>query len=703
MKPVSQTGHPHSFLKPWNQWIRSDLLSKEHDGLMCWMVLVLLLAQHHTQRIVHAEWQPPQELISADFHPILDRFQCLWDIDATGRVKHGTQNCFSGGASLRVDGSLLTSEKQLMSVNGDQYLLLMKWSGLQIRRHISFDRTNGWVRYIDSFQNLGTEARRTKISIRTTLGRKKTSTLLTNTGLKNPGKLDRFSAGLLAYNPQPEGQTSVLIYAQGAGGSQIPIFSHVGNYDFTFSYELNIPPGKTHSIIHGLAQRRLFHLPHQWELKQLFAPALSGKFTSDLTADLKATLVNYRDWDAEHVHENLLENLTEQWRHDFQVPPAAHDTLILGKGTRLLGETFCKELTIETKWGTVPLVSHSLWGIRTSGDEPDSQTVYLRSGQIIKGKINAKECFFLMNTGLSLALDLSRIDQLVFHDAEPALPREPHAGIVTFATGERLTLQREVQSQLELQTKWGKTMVSLEDLDLLKHAEKNSAFDLRFKNGSRLTGTLSQTSLKLPISLVGEQSIPLSSLQSFHGNHTSNGDGDNTALHTAGQLKLQGRNVLKGELAGNALHLIVDDQKEELPVPSSQIRMMYRAGHTSETKPETKPETTWTVQLWSGEVLTGQFKEDVIHFNQQEETFDVPINDIVSFENPSPVLSQTMQRRIQSWIQDLGSENYRKRQNAQEALKDLGEMTRAELEYAWKNTADPEVKRRVDTLLKLLP
>jgi hypothetical protein len=80
--------------------------------------------------------------------------------------------------------------------------------------------------------------------------------------------------------------------------------------------------------------------------------------------------------------------------------------------------------------------------------------------------------------------------------------------------------------------------------------------------------------------------------------------------------------------------------------------------------------------------------------------WDIPARQLRRLVNPIPVTDNSLMRRIGQLIQDLGHEQWKTRESATTALRELGPLARGSLQEALKSATDAEVARRLEELLQ---
>lgn len=80
---------------------------------------------------------------------------------------------------------------------------------------------------------------------------------------------------------------------------------------------------------------------------------------------------------------------------------------------------------------------------------------------------------------------------------------------------------------------------------------------------------------------------------------------------------------------------------------------------------------------------------------------EIPTWQIIRIVHPAPKAEAELLRKIAAWIHDLGSEDWKTRESATNALRELGDLAQASLRDAQRQTKDAETSRRLEELLEM--
>jgi hypothetical protein len=156
---------------------------------------------------------------------------------------------------------------------------------------------------------------------------------------------------------------------------------------------------------------------------------------------------------------------------------------------------------------------------------------------------------------------------------------------------------------------------------------------------------------------------------------------------------------------------LVADQRVVARVTDSSLAMLTEGGPLSlvpasirELRDVTEDEGISTrlfeAGLWGAGVVRGTLENTLVHVEGRGFGWDLAARQILRVVNPVPVTDHALMRRIGQLIQDLGSEQWKAREGASMALRELGPLARASLQEALKSATDAEVVRRLEELMQ---
>ncbi|WP_075089512.1 hypothetical protein [Verrucomicrobium spinosum] len=105
------------------------------------------------------------------------------------------------------------------------------------------------------------------------------------------------------------------------------------------------------------------------------------------------------------------------------------------------------------------------------------------------------------------------------------------------------------------------------------------------------------------------------------------------------------------------------------------------------------------MDLWGGGTVMGQLREMVLGFQVGGTSWQLPVKEVVRVVNPVPKIADSTLARMGQLIRELGHDDWKVREKASGELATFGEMARTSLQEAFKQSEDPEVKRRIEGIL----
>ena len=584
-----------------------------------------------------------------------------------------------------------------MTAGGNEYVLTARMSNLEVTRRIKVDLSSCAVRYVEVLRNLGSTPVTATLALKTQLPRGPSQGLFTDTGAPAGTSLGKKDSGLVVIGKSPNQQLSLLFHLAGARSKIKPTIQNQNNYRFTFTYSVTVQAGKTASILHGIAQRRLAAMPNPKAAEALFKPFAARGWTRDLPRDIRRSIVNLGGAGfggfADAGSLVTLESL--------EVERQAADVLAIGEQTRLHGTASCRTFAVETRFGTLKLGLEKIAAIagqRCTGGTP---RVFLVDGQVLNGRIAAEGLQFTMNSGLQLTLEVENLDRLVMragpNDGKPA---DSVAAMLETTDGDRLALLQGTASlepggaeqKVAVTTPWGDRQIALDEIERMFLSEQKVGHHLVLRDGSRLFGFVSGSALSFNTLFFGVREFTPPQIRRMTAAGSTSFEDSPAAEIAASYLLLVGDNVLVGQVDLASIHFNTSGQR--IPVPPNQIRLLRSiGGEGGDGGP------LFEAELWDGGTISGALAEPVLPVRCGGVLAQVPLHDVLEVHVPTPLVADTMRSKIAQLIRDLGHPEYSKRKAAKESLAELGHLPKLQLSEALRQTSDPEVRRSVEALL----
>ena len=637
----------------------------------------------------------PAGLVPVTYVPKTDTNQFRWDIEKGGAIKQGTNNCFNGAGVIFVNGTSMSSISQHMTPDGLEYYLSASfYGGYSLSRHVTLDLTRSVVRYVDRIRNNDFQPKETIISIKTALGRHTAVQLLTNTGQKNPRELRKEDSGLLAYCQPQTGQLSVMMYVKGPGAQLVPSCANTSNFRFTYNYKVTIPPGESVAIIHGLAQRRIEQLPSQDQLKTLFQPFTSERFLSGLSALEKKSIRNRRLFSS--ASSTPFRKVTIE---SLGIEPAVVDLMAMGKQTKLQGNLLGNSLRVKTSYGEANIATDQIAAIVGKKSSLGNNLVLLRDGDVYSGTFQTDQLQFEMNTGHKVPLAMETLDRLIRKRSEQQLQIwKQNQARLQLHSGDAVLVTLAHEEQLMCETRWGSISVPLETISWLSPTEEPEFHRLLLDDGTNLKVKLKTERIPFSTKRFGECEFEVGTIHSLVRLLNKDQERKKIPNLSTPHLVLSDDHYLAGRLTAPTLTFLV--QGQAVPIPPSQLHTVQRQFFHENQKEGT---LLFRGQLWDAGMITGELEVPEKHLSVKahhiQSVLKIPVQEILAIHVPSPVVPQNVKEKIAQHIERLGDANYRERERAERALRELGLLAKPQLEQASESATDPEIKRRTSALL----
>ena len=639
-------------------------------------------------------------LVPANVAPRADGMGFQWDIQPDGQVMDGSDDAFDSGLVLMVNGRpFQPTQAPMMTADGAEYVLTSKLGNIEVTRRVKVDAKAAAVRYIDSARNTGNAAASVSLMVNSPLGGN-CQTWVSDLGAPTPAGIGPKECGVLAIQRQGTSRPSILFCVAGPGSKVKPSLAVQNQTVFQFTYNLAVPAGRTASIFHAVAQRRVGGQPDPKTLAGLFQPMRSKAFIHDVPADLRRTIVNLGSFTGGGdggggVDERMLATLQK-----LGVERGTADILAVGEETRVRGTAACEQLSLSTRFGPIALPLEKVAAIAGGRYSGRRAQVFLRDGQVLSGKLEAKGLRFTLGTGIVMDLKAEALDRLMMHTAtDDGKPAPDVALFVETFDGDRLAVLHTAKLNLQAITPWGALDIPLDDLAWLSVPEEGQPGHLvRMKDGSRFFAVLDGVPLKLKTVAFGERDFKTAEIRSIvsAGHKADEAEDGDPPYGGLPHVALVGDNVVQGRVDLAAIHFLSGGQV--IPVPPVQIRSLANTGE-GEAPAEPGGGSAFRAEMWGGGTVTGQIRETLLPVRVGQRVCQVPLRDIVSVTVPTPAVPDGLRDKIAQLIRDLGHPEWEKRDAASRQLSELGQVARPALAEAVKQTADPEVRRRAQTLL----
>ncbi len=651
-----------------------------------------------------------QNLVPANFAQKTDAMGFRWDIQPDGSINDGTNDCFDGGLRLQVNGNNFRCNRPQMTADGSELVLAGITQSFGITRRIKVDTQASSVRYIETVTNNQGRKASVSLTLHTDFG-STPQQIVSTTGAQNPTSLGKKDSGVVAIQQVNYGRPSVVFFLADPKSKVKPTIRRQSD-DCYFLYTLSVPPGKSVSIVHGIMQRRLSGVPNEKQMKQLYASFTSRKWLKDLPRDLRRTIKNKQRGYGSFLVPGLSFDLGE-----IELNKLNSDLLVLGAETRLRGSCSCAALSVEGRYGTVDIPFQRVAALTGAKSQGGETRVFLRDGQVLKGVITAEEFQFAMPSGLSVSLNMDKLDRLVMRSQPDDFTPSSHvAALVETYEGDRLSVLSPEAAQaaaspvsvdapavapvLHARTLWGTLKAPFADIISVKPLPENlPGHHVMLKDGSRFSAFLAHGKLSLQTELFGVREIEATGVRSIHAAHlVSAEEKEDLEEITEPYFVLAGENIVVGRIDLSQVTFVTSG--DSIPVPPNQIRELHNI--SLETGERVNRNALFSAVIWGGGTVSGSLREAILPVRVGESIWHVPVQDLAHAFVPTPFVADSLRKRIAGLIRQLGHSDWKKRDEANRELKELGHMARTQLQEARDRISDPEIVRRVRFLLEEL-
>ncbi|HLD65651.1 MAG TPA: Ig-like domain-containing protein [Pseudomonas sp.] len=220
--------------------------------------------------------------------------QYRWDFNTSyGDVEYGTDNAFSGAQYLLVNGSYVSNSQSnayQLRLNGRELTYpIRQMSGLNIRRKVYVPAAGSYARFIESFENPGSQPVTVQVRLNGSFYYTGDRTLVaTSSGDQAFTTADRYLLTDDATDAAGKPAAGVLFGGLGAPSQPTAVSGNENNYDVTYS--LTIPAGGRQVLMHYAVQNH-----SRAEAKRVLDELSDPNFADEgLTHEELRDLVNWR-------------------------------------------------------------------------------------------------------------------------------------------------------------------------------------------------------------------------------------------------------------------------------------------------------------------------------------------------------------------------------------------------------------------------
>lgn len=646
-----------------------------------YLILFAILCLHSIARAQQAPSLPYQPSV------ITDAKGHEWYIEQNGTLQRNGSgasmigNCMtmqSGSQQFYTQQPLTTPDGKEITMSAQQPL-----NGIAITRRITVMESVGALRYVDEFFN--TTSRDVTLSVEIRHGLNNTARELTsNLGRVITGALEAQESGIMALPGESERSAPALFFSIRAPKSGLPLSLRVQNkYQISVVHTLMIPAGQSQTLVHGVAQIQLGPKAAADEISKACAPFALARLAKGLPKSVLKSAANLgSDADGFGGSEFFPE---EFWG----ITPDASDQLALGRGSLLKGWVTMAAPALERDGGRVAPALENVAAIAGPIFTKDARVwLWLRDGQRLLGTLDSGELRFTLLSGAELPV--AKLDRLVLAKSTAPPPPLAHP-LVEFVNGERIIIQPE--GVFQASAPWGRISVPWSELIALQKADEDALGGLLcLRDGTRMRVLPQAGKSRIKTLSLGEQDMDLADLRRLI-TPLAVAMSDEDAEPTTSFLDVTGGQRLVARITDATLSLTTE--AGPLSLTPASIRELRDV-----SLDESSQARVFEADLWGGGVVRGGLEDERLKVEGRGFHWEIPTRHLQRLVNPIPVTDNSLMRRIGQHIQDLGHEQWKTRESATTALRELGPLARGSLQEALKSATDAEVARRLEELLQ---
>lgn len=641
-------------------------------SLLAWMATVLPAAE---------------QLTPAQFQQQSDALGFTWDIYQQGQLNDGTNDLYDNGMMLQWQagtggGQFNTTGQGMQNQHGELVLAGQgAQGGVRCDRRVRMFPSLGAARYIELVHNDGTTEQTVTVRIASNLGNSVQSLrMLDGTQLGQGGNevpLDGAKSPAVVVGQDQQRPDSMHFFGQSSAGCQIAFSAQ--SDDVQLIYRVKVPAQRKVALMHVLVQRG-----HGQALDKNTVAKLTGKdMLADIPPDILKVIINRK--------RAGFGGLTTLSLAHLELPHLEVDVLGVGNGGHLRGTAGWERARLATAYGDCDIPFAQLAGLL--GRHRGAQACFLRDGQILVGSLTVEGFRFALRDGQAVLADSAGLDRLLTAGAPEDL--EPPAGWqCSDLAGSRFVLAEAPSGRVEAATPWGPLGVSLSALRGLYRVGDDDigAWRLASADGSLLPCFPVDCELELQARLFGPVRTRLLNLAGleFRAPQLAEDEAGSTAVEPvlpAGQVRvgLGGDFVAVGvpELAVLSIRA-----GQTLRLPTPQVRRMNRTG-----------EGQLRVELWDGSEVEGLWLDERFALRLGAGVLDLPARAVQAIEGGTPSLNPEQRAQLVALVARLGAASWTEREEADRALRDLGQPALPVLTELRAAQRDPEIVHRLDAIL----
>lgn len=640
------------------------------------------------------------ELVPAAFGIWTDRGGNSWSVEAAGNIGRIGSAMVNSGLALSLNDEKFVPYQPMMTPDGKEMVLqslpVESFPGLRVQRRIRLLDDPGGLRYAELLHNDSVD----RITVTVELANNFSGnfrTFLSDRGRSEPLLLSEGETGVFVLPGTSHSSRAFLFTLAEAGAEVRPSLSSQNRYALTFRYRIDLRPGESAALVHHVAQ---VAIPQSFDRRTLLRasrPFALDRIRDSFDPDWSNAVVN-----AAIVGENSLRELFERGGiAELGISPSPRDVLAIGAETRLEGKAEGEGILFSGPYGDAEFALEAVAALSGKGARGERlPRVYLRDGQVLSGGFSGSGLSFTPAGGSRIDLRESAFDHVAMAGSG-LVPSWPDGiiAIVETQEGDRIAVPEGGGFSMGFATPWGRLEFSEGGLLRLGAAAGTPGLRVEFKDGNRFRGVPLGEPLLLEGTVFGRVEIPAARLRRIY---TREGMGTTATRDLSSQaiLNLFGDQSIAGSIAESSFDVSVDGAL--LGLSTEELRRIVRL-ESSGTATESRWEgARFQMERWDGGIVVGVPRIDGFSVEVRGTLWRIPLRDIVSIDFAAPAPTTEDAERIEALVGDLASSDWIVRENATRELGAFGYLARSLLRRKLREATDPEVVRRLETILSKL-
>ncbi len=582
--------------------------------------------------------------------------------------QQGNMPVYGQGGMLQISGQYPQGRQNQAKIDektGELVLENMPANLFTVTRRILLNKEEGVVRYVDIIRNPQNKDQTVNLVLSTNVNYGIQGTSM----VADPKRREQNLAWVAATHAN--GRVVVEMFG-GKGAKTIPTINYVANNNnVQASLSYAVPAGKEIALMH------LHYLTTSVDNGTKFVTGLKeSKLMATIPPAIRKLIINFRGG------ENFVGDY-EILRGDIL------DVIELRSGDQLKGTIKEKQYRLQTFYGPVTLSVEKVVGMINVGEYRPRQLLVTADGEIFGGNLEVQKLSLELSSGQVMEVPLSQIGRMGYRKR----PGEPDEWVfdkplVLMRTGDRIGVQTP-SGAIEVMTRYGLLKLAASAVAAIDfETEEHGVHEVFLTDGSRFAGLVMAEAFEMKLGDAGvEQAVkfPASSVRRLQLSGKIDDLEDDQAT-----LTLANEDVMVGSITGN---LKLDTAFSTMALTAGEIKRMTRtAGSPSDVQ----------VVLWDETTVSGQLQEQELMCRLKSGvTMKVPVALVAEYVQPRPVPSPAVVEGIKGLVVELGADDWKQRDRAQERLTAMGAAVISTLKQL-RDQQSPEAQQRIDVILNAL-